>query len=139
VSAFVLDASIAFCWCFENEATAATDRLLERLQGEEAAVPSLWHLEVSNALALAERRRRVKPAETAEFIALLESLTILVDGETPRRAFGRILDLARSERLTGYDASYLELAMRLGIPLATKGSDLGAAAARLGVVVLGVD
>ena len=132
----VLDASVALSWCFENEATGAADRVLERLANEAASVPVIWHLEVANVLALSERRRRITPAGSAEFIALLETLAIVVDDETPLRAFGRVLDLAREERLTAYDAAYLELAMRLGIPLASKDGDLCDAAERLGVSVL---
>jgi len=136
VTDLVLDASAALAWGFKNEATAAADRVLERLAVETAAVPAIWHLEVANVLALSERRRRITPAASAEFIALLETLVIVVDGETPARAFNRVLDLARAERLTAYDAAYLELAMRLGIPLASKDADLCDAAERLGVSVL---
>lgn len=135
----VLDASITLCWCFEEEATVATDQLLERLQNESAAVPMFWHLEVANVLAVAERRKRITPADTAEFVELLETLMIVLDNETPTRAFNRMLDLARTQRLTAYDAAYLELSMRLGVPLATKDSALGTAATRLGVAVLGAD
>jgi predicted nucleic acid-binding protein len=139
VISLVLDASITLCWCFEEEATAATDQLLERLQNESAAVPMFWYLEVANVLAVAERRRRITPADTAEFVELLERLMIDLDNETPTRAFNRILDLARTQRLTAYDAAYLELSMRLGVPLATKDIALGTAATRLGVAVLGAD
>ena len=132
----VLDASVALTWCFKNEATAAADQVLERLAAEAASVPAIWHLEIANALALSERRRRITPARSAEFITLLETLEIVVDEETATRALGRVLDLAREERLTAYDAAYLELAMRLGIPLASKDGDLCDAAERLGVSVL---
>lgn len=132
----VLDGSVALAWCFKNEATAAGDRVLERLAAEEASVPTIWHLEIANVLALSERRRRITPARSAEFIALLETLVIVVDEETPSGALGRVLDLAREERLTAYDAAYLELAMRLGLPLASKDGDLCDAAERLGVSVL---
>lgn len=132
----MIDASVALAWCFGDERTEATVSLLERLQTDAAAVPNLWHLEVANGLALAERRGRITPAESAELIALLERIEIVVDGETPVRAFTRVLDLAREERLTAYDASYLELAMRLGLPLASKDADLCDAAERLGVSVL---
>ena len=132
----VLDASVALAWCFRDERTEATAELLERVQTDAAAVPSLWHLEVVNVLALAERRRRITPAESLELIALLEMLEIVVDEETPARAFTRVLDLAREEGLTAYAAAYLELAMRLGIPLASKDADLCDAAERLGVDVL---
>ena len=132
----MIDASVALAWCFGDERTEATVSLLERLQTDAAAVPNLWHLEVANGLALAERRGRITRAESAELIALLETIEIVVDGETPVRAFTRVLDLAREERLTAYDASYLELAMRLGLPLASKDADLCDAAERLGVSVL---
>ena len=132
----VVDASVALAWCFMDERTEATATLLERVQTDAAAVPSLWHLEVANVLALAERRGRITPAESTELIALLETLEIVVDDETPSRALGRVLDLAREERLTAYDAAYLELAMRLGLPLASKDGALCDAAERLGVSVL---
>jgi len=136
VSDFVLDASITLAWCFEDEATPVSDIALERLAAETASVPSIWHVEVANVLALAERRRRITLAESAEFIARLENLIIEVDEETWSRAFTRILELAREQRLTAYDAAYLELAMRLGVPLASKDRDLCDAAERVGVTVL---
>jgi predicted nucleic acid-binding protein len=136
VSDFVLDASITLAWCFEDEATPVSYIALERLAAETASVPSIWHVEVANVLALAERRRRITLAESAEFIARLENLIIEVDEETWSRAFTRILELAREQRLTAYDAAYLELAMRLGVPLASKDRDLCDAAERVGVTVL---
>jgi predicted nucleic acid-binding protein len=136
VTELVIDASVALAWCFGDEQTEATARLLERVQTDAAAVPSLWHLEVANVLALAERRRRITSAESTELIALLETLEIVVDEETPARALNRVFDLAREQRLTAYDAAYLELAMRLGLPLASKDGDLCDAAERLGVSVL---
>jgi predicted nucleic acid-binding protein len=136
VTEVVIDATVALAWCFSDERTEATAKLLERVQTDAAAVPSLWHLEVANVLALAERRRRITPAESTELIALLETLEIVVDEETPSYALGRVLDLARGERLTAYDAAYMELAMRLGLPLASKDVDLCDAAERLGVSVL---
>jgi predicted nucleic acid-binding protein len=136
VTEVVIDASVALAWWFRDERTEATAKLLERVQTDAAAVPSLWHLEMANVLALAERRRRTTPAESTELIALLETLEIVVDDETPAHALGRVLDLAREERLTAYDAAYLGLAMRLGLPLASKDGDLCDAAERLGVSVL---
>ena len=133
---FVLDSSITFSWFFEDERTTATVKLLDRLETEEAAVPTLWYFEVANVLAIRERQRRTSAARVAEFVAQLGNLAIIPDQEEPSRAFGRVLDLARAERLTGYDAAYLELAMRLGVPLATKDEELGRAAERLGAEVL---
>jgi predicted nucleic acid-binding protein len=136
VTDLVLDASVALSWCFKNEATATADRVLERLATEAASVPAIWHLEIANVLALSERRGRITPANSSEFIALLEALDVVIDDGTPSRALGLVFDLARAERLTAYDAAYLELAMRLGIPLASKDADLCDAAERLGVNVL---
>jgi len=97
VTELVIDASVALAWCFKDERTEATASLLERVQTDAAAVPSLWRLEVANVLGLAERRRRITPADSLELIALLEMLEIVVDEETPARAFTRVLDLARGE------------------------------------------
>jgi predicted nucleic acid-binding protein len=136
VTELVLDASVALSWCFKNEATTVGDQVLERLADVAASVPAIWHLEIANVLALSERRGRITQANSSEFIALLETLVIVIDEETPSRALGRVLDLARAERLTAYDAAYLELAMRLAIPLASKDADLCDAAEHLGVPVL---
>ncbi len=136
MSGFVIDASVALAWCFDDEATEATRALLDRFENEHAEVPSLWHLELANALVLGERNRRITPARTSEFIALIVGLPIVVDEQTPSHALSAALELARSERLSAYDASYLELAMRHGVPLATKDDALAKAALRVGVTLL---
>lgn len=133
---FVLDASIALSWCFSDEATELTSFLLEKLESEKAHVPQLWTLEVGNILIGAERKKRITYANIVEFLSLIEDLDIQVDYETSDKGFREILFIAHSEKLTTYDACYLELAMRLGIPLATKDTDLKHAAKRLGVAVL---
>jgi predicted nucleic acid-binding protein len=129
----VLDCSIALAWCFEDEATAATDAVLDRLARDSAVVPSLWHLELANVLALSERKRRITKAQSIEFISLVQGLPISVDSETAPQALGSILGLARDEKLTSYDAAYLELAIRLGVPLASQDRALRKAARHLGV------
>jgi len=95
----------------------------------------LWHLELANALAIGERNKRFMPARSSEF-ALIGGLPIVVDEQTPSFALGTVLDLARKEGLSAYDASYLELAMRRGVPLATKDNGLARAARRVGVSLL---
>jgi predicted nucleic acid-binding protein len=137
VTAFVLDASIALAWCFADEATPATDALLDRLAEEEAVAPGLWRIEVANALVMAERRGRLSVAGLTRSVGLLQQLAVAIDPEGSERAFRELLDLARSERLTVYDAAYLELALRLGLPLASKDDKLRRAAAGLGLTVLG--
>lgn len=119
MSDFVLDCSIAAAWLFEDEATTQTDDLLEQLRNSCAFVPNLWHLELSNVLAQAERRGRITPAQISARLELISHLPIVTDTQTDRRAFREILTLAQTEKLTTYDAAYLELAMRRGIGLAT--------------------
>ena len=138
MTAFVVDASIALAWCFEDEATPASDELLDRLADEEALAPALWRLEVANALAMAERRHRLSVAGLSRSVNLLKQFAVAIDHEGSDRAFREILDLARSERLTAYDAAYLELALRLGLPLASKDVKLRKAAAGLGLALLGI-
>ena len=103
---------------------------------EGAAVPGLWSLEIANGLVMGERRGRVKPAESAAFVAMIEELPIVADRATGARALHETMSLAREHRLTAYDAAYLELAMRLGLPLATGDRSLKAAAKRVGVVLI---
>jgi predicted nucleic acid-binding protein len=133
---FVLDASVTLSWCFSNEKTVVTDQLLERLADETAWVPSLWSLEIGNILISAERHKRICYAEMIQFLELLNDLCIEIDLGTSSKAFHEILTLAHSEKLTTYDAAYLELALRKGIPLASKDSALCKAAQRLGVPCL---
>jgi predicted nucleic acid-binding protein len=136
VNSFVIDASVALAWCFDDEGTEATRALLDRFEGEQAEVPSLWHLELANALVSGERHRRITRARVNEFIALIGGLPIVIDEQTPTLALSTVLELARSEGLSTYDASYLELAMRRGVSLATKDDDLAKAAQRVGVNLL---
>ena len=138
MTAFVIDCSVAVTWCFEDEATPASDGLLGRLGVESAAAPAIWPLELGNVLIMAERRGRLSATQVAEFVALVQDLPVAIDEETPQRALDEVLALARSEGLTTYDASYLELAMRLGVPLATQDKELRQAAENLGTPVLAV-
>ncbi|MGH7117159.1 MAG: type II toxin-antitoxin system VapC family toxin [Stellaceae bacterium] len=135
MTAVVVDSSIALTWCFEDEASPATDTLFERVRDDGAIVPGLWHLEVGNVLLQAEKRGRISGGDVALRLGLIADLPISVDQETAARSLRDILALARSEKLTTYDAAYLELAVRRGLPLMTKDIDLGAAARRLGVIV----
>ncbi len=136
MSAFVLDCSVAVSWLFEDEATPLTESLLDRLKTDGARVPVLWRLEVGNVLAAAERRNRITSAQISACLDLLARLPIVTDSETDSRAFRDILVLARSHSLTTYDASYLELAMRGGMELASLDKPLVRAARRTGVSTL---
>jgi predicted nucleic acid-binding protein len=120
-------------WCFEDECDELADAVLDGLADGEAWVPSLWPLEVANVLVAAERRRRLTAADSARFVELLMSLPIVVDDRSHQRALSQVLAAARQLGISVYDASYLELAMRLGATLATRDAQLSAAAATAGV------
>ena len=135
MSALVIDSSAALSWCFEDEATPESDVLFERVRDQGAVVPGLWHLEVANVLLQAEKRGRISPGDLAMRLELIAELPIATDTETATRAWHEILALARAEGVTTYDAAYLELAMRRGLPLQTKHGALIGAAERCGVTV----
>ncbi len=122
---FVLDASIAACWAFDDEDHPIAALSLERIRSDEALVPSLWWFEVRNTLIVSERRGRVTEADVATFLRGLNRLGVSVD-RSPNET--EVLSLARRHRLTVYDVSYLELAQREGVPLATLDADLARAA-----------
>jgi predicted nucleic acid-binding protein len=132
---FVLDCSVTMAWCFDDEATPYTDGIRDSLADIHAVAPSLWSLEVANATIMGERRKRLDEARSQRFIVLLEALPIIIDHENSIRAFGDIVHLARAHHLTAYDASYLELAIRLGLPLACLDGKLKTAAVAAGVVL----
>ncbi|AMV40229.1 type II toxin-antitoxin system VapC family toxin [Planctomyces sp. SH-PL62] len=130
---FVLDNSIAMAWSFEDETDDYADAVLDRLATEKAVVPALWPLEVANALLMGERRKRSTEAETIKWTGILASLPIIIDSETNAHAWADTLNLARGHQLTAYDAAYLELAIRRGLPLATIDGKLKLAAQAVGV------
>lgn len=134
--AFVLDSSVTLTWCFEDEATDYADHVLKLLGSTTALSPAIWPLEVANAIRTAERRGRLEPADTARVAELLEALPIRVEAAPLDRALGSILALARAYELTSYDASYLDLAMREGLMLATQDDRLRNAAGHAGILLV---
>jgi predicted nucleic acid-binding protein len=129
---FVLDNSVAMRWLFADgsEADLAyAAHILELLEQEEgeAAVPALWPLEVGNVIVRAEAKGLVQEARSTEFLGLLGDMAIAVDDHTAAHALHDTMQLARRFRLSTYDASYLELALREGLPLATLDADLRSA------------
>ncbi len=132
MSGLVLDASVTLCWLFEDQATAYTDSVLDRLaNGDEARTPVIWPFEVANALVVAERRKLIKPAQSTAFLEQLNQLPIRVARDDIARAF--VMEVARRHRLSAYDASYLDLAMRESLALATVDASLRHAARATGV------
>lgn len=134
----VLDASVALAWCFEDEGGDYATGVLETLRASEAIAASLWPLEVSNGLLTAERRGRIDRAGCTRFTALLRALPIVIDPVARQRAFGATYALARKHALTAYDAAYLELAVRIGVPLASLDVPLQKAAEAEGVALFTV-
>ncbi len=132
---FVLDTSVTMAWCFEDESNPYADAVLEKLAENIALVPEIWLLEVSNVMVTAERRKRMTKADSVRFQELLKELSIQVENSTQQRIFGENLDLAREQKLSTYDASYLDLAMRAGCPIATLDEALKQSAKRCGVEI----
>jgi|SRR5579872_3852188 len=131
--AFVLDCSLTVAWFFEDEADAYAQAVEDSLPAAAAIVPTLWPLEVANALLMSERRQRATEAKVTTFLGLLKALPITLDDETAARAWQESIHLARTHELSVYDAAYLELALRRGLPLATLDDRLEAAAVAAGV------
>jgi predicted nucleic acid-binding protein len=136
VTAAVIDASLALTWCFDDQATPETDRLLDRVRDDGAVAPALWRLELANVLLQAEKRGRISAEDVEQRLRLIAQLPISIDSETNSRAWRDTIDLARSEGLTSYDAAYLELALRRHAPLMTLDRDLAIAARRRGLEAL---
>lgn len=136
MSPLVVDASVTLAWFLRDEGDERADGALRRLESEAAVVPSLWALEVANALVVAERRGRASEAETGRILSLIDGLPIEED-PAPREVTQRaIVELARRHDLSAYDAAYLELALRRGASLASLDESLRSAARRAGVTVL---
>ena len=130
---FVLDCSATLPWVFASEATPETDALLDVLAaGGKAWVPGLWHLELGNVLLHAQRKRRIDKAGIEKFLSALDVYDIEVDPETMTVAWSRTLALAESYVLSMYDAAYLELALRRGLPLASLDDSLRRAMQKAG-------
>ncbi len=133
---FVLDCSVTVSWAFEDQAGGYPDHVLDLLGAGNALVPGHWSLEVSNVLLVAERRGRITQSDAGRFVELLRHLPIPADQDTSARALRETLLLARATSLSAYDAAYLELAMRLGLSMATQDAALVAAAQALGVEIV---
>jgi predicted nucleic acid-binding protein len=139
LNAFVLDASIAISWCFEETQTLYATAVLNLIsQGAEAHVPTIWPLEVTNALIKAFRRKHITRAELFEYAQRLGELRITVDNEAPERAFTHVITLAERYHLTTYDAAYLELAKRRNIPIDTADGNILQASTGIAVPVLSI-
>jgi predicted nucleic acid-binding protein len=133
---FVLDCSVAMAWIFADEDDPYAASVRDRLAADTAVVPSIWPLEVGNALVVAERHKRVSRAEALRFLELLRQLPIDVDATPTLTSVEGVLQLAHETGLSVYDAAYLELSATHGLPLATLDKGLRTATRRLGVALV---
>jgi predicted nucleic acid-binding protein len=136
MSLFVLDNSVSMRWLLESE--KKTDQnyaevVLKSLLETDALVPNLWHLEAANVLLGAEKRCETDLVEVERFISQLEALPLHVDPLTASQTFSRTMVLSRLYKLSSYDAAYLELAIREGLPLATLDKELIKAAKKANI------
>jgi len=134
---FVADASVGAAWLIKAQSNDATDRLLDEAgTGAGVYVPPLWMLEVANTLLVLHRRRRLDAQDYRQSLLDLIDLRPRVDDENQRHSLGKITALAEQRGLSVYDAAYLELAARRGLPLASRDAALNKAAKVLGVRTL---
>lgn len=135
---FILDNSVAMRWLLNTKKAAdqqyALD-VLDSLADGNAIVPNLWHLEATNVLLSADKRDEIGLGDIEGFISQLENLSIQTDTMTSHHAFNRTLTLARAYKLSSYDAAYLELAIREGLPLATLDKNLVKAAIKADIEI----
>ena len=133
MSGVVVDASVALAWCFPDESSEEADGVLVKLKGQTILVPAVWVLEISNALLVGERQKRLRQLEISRFVGLLGGLSVFQDSQPVSESVVNILPLARDYGLSAYDAAYLELAIRHNAPLATLDGSLQKAARKAGV------
>ena len=137
MAVFVVDASLALAWWFEDEGSSRTNILLERLrQGDQIVVPAHWPTEILNGLLVAQRRKRISAGQPALFWDEIERLPIETEPALTSDRAKTVLALSEKHSLTVYDAAYLELALRRGLPLGTLDADLRNAAHAESVALL---
>jgi len=130
---FVLDCSVALAWCLEDESNEYADNLLDLLIDQQAIVPSLWHLEVMNVLLMAQRRGRVEQGKIPLILQTLSNLPISTDKREIDINDENFINFANQYQLTSYDATYLYLAKREKIPVATLDKKMQQVAIELGL------
>lgn len=118
----IIDASVALAWLFQRnnpQEVKCADRVLSTIGEHDAIVPPLWHIEIANALLVAERRQVATEAQVIDYLNRLSQLPLVTDDATPASRRESVMALAREHKLTAYDATYLELALRTNATLAT--------------------
>ena len=138
MSLLVVDCSATMAWFFGDERTSAATSVLAQVARDGAMMPAIWPIEVANVLALAERKGRTAPHDADQFLTELAALPITIEVVSLGEITRQCLLLARSHRLTTYDAMYLELAKRKSLPLCSKDRPLLQAAAAEGITAIDV-
>lgn len=138
MSLLVLDCSVTMAWCFEDETSAFTETVLDAVVAGGAVVPGLWPLEVVNVLLVGERKKRLAEVQATQFLDRLLSLPVEIEGSPRADTWPRLHALGRVHGLSAYDAAYLELAARRGLPLATCDGALRKAARAAGLALFEV-
>lgn len=133
MSKVVVDASVALAWCFPDEANRYADAVLMALAAHQLVEPTIWSMEIANAISVGERRARIHESEILRFFELVGSLNVIEDPRLIPEVFGDVLPLARRHAIAVYDAAYLEAAIRHDAPLATLDRALERAARAMGV------
>lgn len=133
---FVVDASVVLAWGFADEHSDEADAAIDRLLGDGGIAPAHWPVELSQAIASAERRHRIRSTEIPDLQDLITALPVDLAVMDLQDAVGRLLDLARAHGLSGYDAAYVDLAMSRGLGLATIDERLAAVCRTVGVPLI---
>jgi len=131
----VVDASVALSWVLPDETAKYTNAALQRVLADGAVVPSIWSAEIANGLLSSIRRKRLGVDGVPRALQLLESLRIETEVRGGRDEVRRIFDAGTASGLTAYDAAYLDLCLRAGLPIATQDAELERAARKAGVAV----
>ena len=129
----VLDASVTMAWCFEDETTPYTEAVLQRVRDESAVASTVWPLELVNVLLVGERNGRHSAEHSMAFMRLISELPISIESVELEKAFNPVAALGREHLLSSYDASYVWLAMKEGLSLATLDQRVRRACQRIGV------
>jgi len=132
----VIDSSITMAWVYADERTASIERILDLVTEGGALVPSIWRLEIGNAMQQGIRRHRIDTESRDQALIDLSNLDIAIDPETNLHAWSRTVEFSDRYRLTTYDACYLELAQRRGLALATLDTEMRTAGRKIGIVTL---
>jgi predicted nucleic acid-binding protein len=136
-AAWVIDSSVGFAWIHPNQATPETEHLLEAVEeGATIVVPVLWFAEIANSLLVLQRRKKLTAEERKAALDILSKMSFTIDEEAGRAAFAKTSELAEKYGLTVYDATYLEVALRRKLPLASRDDALNSAARKCGLKVL---